>query len=74
MRDRFAQGGASYEKKKHGARQIKITGREMSRLIAAFNEEVDLCHQVLLDHNLISELLELRTKKRREVAAGGTGS
>jgi hypothetical protein len=71
MRDRFAQGGASYEKKKHGARQIKITGREMKRLIAVFNEEVDLCHQVLLDHGLIPELLKLRTKRQEAKVGGG---
>lgn len=56
LRDRFDQGGQSYEKKKHGARRLVIRGRELEKIMGALNDEVTLCHQLLLDHGLIPEL------------------
>jgi hypothetical protein len=62
MRTRFADGGASYERKKHGARELKIRANELKQMMDAFSEEVKLCHQLLLDHGLMSELMEARWK------------
>jgi hypothetical protein len=65
MRSRFSEGGASYETKKHGARQLRITSHELQQLVAAFADEVDLCHEVLLNHKLIPDLAELRRKRQQ---------
>jgi hypothetical protein len=63
MRDRFGQGGRSYEKKKHGAQQLKIRASEFQRMIDALSEEVKLCRKLLLDHNLIPALIEARNSR-----------
>jgi hypothetical protein len=62
MRDRFGNGGASYETKKHGARQIRIHASEFKLMMDAFSNEVDICHQVLVENGLIPELIEARQK------------
>jgi hypothetical protein len=59
FRDRFAEGGSSYEKKKHGARSFKISAAEFKRLADAFTKEIELCHRLLLEHGLIPELLQM---------------
>jgi hypothetical protein len=63
LRSRFADGGVSYETKKHGARQLKIHASEFEQMMEAFNEEVKLCHQVLLENGLMPKLAEARPKK-----------
>jgi hypothetical protein len=61
MRSRFIEG-ASYETKKHGARQLTIRGYELKKMMEAFSDEVDLCHQVLVENGLMPKLLEARRK------------
>jgi hypothetical protein len=60
MRSRFAEGGASYEKKKHGARELRIRASELRQIMDAYREEVELCHQLLLEHGLMPKLAEAR--------------
>jgi hypothetical protein len=57
---RFAEGGQSYETKKHGARELIIRADELAQMMDALGDEVRLCHKVLLDNNLISELKKAR--------------
>ena len=61
MRNRFNEG-QSYETKKHGAQNLKIRAVELKQLMDAFSDEVQLCHKLLLDHDLIPELIEARGK------------
>lgn len=60
LRDRFASGGSSYETKKHGARRIKLNADEIAQIMDALKNEVEICHQVLLEKGLIPELAEAR--------------
>jgi hypothetical protein len=60
MRSRFSEGGASYETKKHGARELRIRVNELKQMMDAFSEELKLCHQLLLDHGLMSKLAQAR--------------
>lgn len=62
LRDRFTSGGSSYETKKHGARRIKINAHEIGQIMDALNNELEICHQVLLEKGLIPELAEARRK------------
>jgi hypothetical protein len=66
MRTRFAEGGASYEKKKHGARELRIRGDELKEMMKSYSEEVKLCHQLLLDHGLMQKLAEARWNISRD--------
>jgi hypothetical protein len=61
MRPRFIEG-TSYETKKHGARQLTIHAHELKKMMEAFSDEVDLCHQVLVENGLMPKLLEARRK------------
>jgi hypothetical protein len=68
MRDRFGQGCASYEKKMHGARTLRITLREFQQMADALKDEVELCHRILLEHDLVPKLEDARRAQQARKA------
>ena len=65
-RDRFSQGGTSYETKKHGARAIMLGFDELQMLTDAVREEMGLCYDVLNKHGLLRELAQTRDKRQEK--------
>jgi hypothetical protein len=74
LRNRFGEGGQSYEKKEHGAQKIKIRASEFQQMVEALNDEVKLCHKVLLDHGLIPALFEARYAEADQVGTQSENS
>lgn len=69
LRNRFSDGGVSYETKKHGAQQLIIHADEIKQMVEAFSDEVTLCHKLLLEHDLVPELIKARHSKREAAQA-----
>lgn len=65
FRNRFAEGGESYEVKKHGAEKLKIRADELTEMTNALSEEIKLCHQLLVDHDLMPKLIEARRRMEK---------
>jgi hypothetical protein len=74
FRDRFSQGGASYEKKKHGARELIIGANELRQMMDALNREMQTCYDVILDNDLMPALAEARKQKQAQSAKGDNGA
>jgi hypothetical protein len=55
--------GSSRETKKTGAREVMIYFHELQKMMDALKDELDLCHQLLLEHDLIPKLVEARANK-----------
>jgi hypothetical protein len=65
-RTRFADGGQSYETKKHGAERLIIRAPELQQMMEALTDELQLCQKVILEHDLVAALIEARHKKTAE--------
>lgn len=63
LRSRFAEGGQSYETKKHGAERLIIRAPELQQMMEALTDELQLCHKVILEHDLVPALIEARQER-----------
>ena len=63
FRNRFAEGGQSYERKIHGAERLIIRAPELQKMMEALTDELQLCHKVILEHDLVPALIDARHEK-----------
>jgi hypothetical protein len=66
-RNRF-DGNSSFEKKKHGARQLIISDKELQQMVGVLREELGRCYLFLEEHHLLGEYHSAQ-KKTTESAA-----